>query len=369
MLDEDVQDILNNHIEDIIIVSDKNGYINWANKYFEELTGFTLEEVKGLKAGTFLQGEETDQETVQKMRHAISVGKGFNVNVINYSKSGRKYWLNINCSAVYDKNNELESFIAIERDITTEHQENQDKLNGLIKELQKMSSEKSELIEMIYLLTHDLKAPLNNIDQLFEIITGHDEEIGRMIKNEISRSKTLINKILSNGNDGPKKINLEISDFNILDVIENLHEINKINLTENKLSVFIDCLNDIILHSDKVLITQVLENLFINAIKYSNPSSQINFEVEQDADFISIVISNETDSLEEWQLSELFKPFQNFSLNGTEESTGIGSFIVTKYLSLVSGEIEVSKIDKRVFFTITLKKTIENPNAHLKAVS
>jgi signal transduction histidine kinase len=302
------------------------------------------------------------------MRSAIAAGKSFNVNIINYSKSGRKYWLNINCTAVYDENNKLEHFIAIERDITSEHQKNQDKLNGLIKELQKMSSEKSELIEMIYLLTHDLKAPINNIGQLFELITDYDKQIGTMIKNEVSRSKTLINKILSNEDVEPNKINIELTTFRPLEIINNLYDINKINLAERDLTLGIDCSKHIELHSDQVLITQVLENLFVNAIKYSNRASQIKFEVKQTSDIVTIIVSNETDLLEDWQLKELFKPFQNFNLNASETSTGIGSFIVTKYLSLVGGTIEVTKVNDRVFFEIKVKKTLEKPNLHLKAV-
>jgi PAS domain S-box-containing protein len=368
MIEQTLQHILKNHLEDIVIVTDNKGYISWANQWFEEITGYKLEEVKGKKAGSFLQGEETDPETVQVMRTAIAAGKSFNVNVINYSKSGRKYWLNINCSAIYNKDNELEHFIAVERDITSEHEKNQNKLNNLIKELQKMSAEKSELIQMIYLLTHDLKAPINNIGQLFELVTDYDETVGNLIKQEVERSKTLINKILSKDNIGPNNVTIEPTDFSLLSVINSLHEVNKINLTKNKLSVSIDCLKGIIIHSDKVLLTQILENLFVNAIKYSNPSSEIKFEAKELSDTVKIIVSNETDALEDWQLTELFKPFQNFNMESSEASTGIGTFIVTKYLGLIGGTIEVTKTNNRVFFEINIKKSLEKPNMHLKAV-
>lgn len=368
MIEQTLQHILKNNLEDIIIIADRRGYIKWANKWFEEITEYRLEEVVGKKAGTFLQGKDTDPETVQKMRSAIAAGRSFNVNIVNYSKSGRKYWLNINCSPVYNEANEIEHFIAIERDITSEHEKNQNKLNNLIKELQKMATEKSELIEMIYLLTHDLKAPINNIGQLFELITGYDEQIGNMIKNEVSRSKTLIQKILSNDENGHNQINIELSDFRILDIINNLHYVNKINLSERRLSVDVDCPSNIQLHSDKVLVTQILENLFINAIKYSNASSVIKFEVREFSETVKIIISNETDLLEEWQLTELFKPFQNFNIKASETSTGIGSFIVYKYLGLLGGTIDVTKLSDIVFFEINIRKTLEKLNVHLKAV-
>ncbi len=368
MLDLKVHELLKSYSEDAIVVTDKNGFVIWVNNWFTEFTGFTFEDVKGKKPGSALQGEETDQATVQKMRDAIAAGKGFNVNIINYTKSEKKYWLNINCSPVYDDNNELEYFIAIERDITSEYEKNQNKLNKLIGELQKVSSEKSELIELIYVLTHDLKSPLNNIGQLFEMIAAEEEEIGTMIRGEIARSKALINKILSNGSSKLEKVSLEIAEFNILGLIENLYHTNKVNLNKNKLTVAIKCSSAIRLSSDRILISQVLENLFINAIKYSNKSSQINFEVTNDSDNVEITISNETDLLEEWQLDKLFQPFQNFKTQSTGNSTGIGAFIVQKYLGLLEGTIDVTKIEDRVFFKITLKKQLELQKTLLRAV-
>lgn len=367
MLDQKVHELLKNYSEDAIVVTDRKGSVIWVNDWFTEFTEYTFEDVKGKKPGSALQGEETDKATVQVMRDAIAAGKGFNVNIVNYTKSKKKYWLNINCSPVFDKNNELEYFIAIERDITSEYEKNQNKLNKLIGELQKVSSEKSELIELIYVLTHDLKAPLNNIGQLFGMLNV-ENEIATMINNEVSRAKELIHKILSNRNDELDKVSLEITEFNLFQLIENLHHVNRIKLNENELTVAIKCANNICLNSDKILISQVLENLFINAIKYSNKSSQIIFEVTNDVDDVEITISNDTDALEEWQLDKLFQPFQNFKTKSSEKSTGIGAFIVQKYLGLLEGRIDVTKIGDRVFFKITLKKQLEHRNPFLNAV-
>lgn len=352
MFETKIQDLLKEHVEEIMVVTDKNGGIVWVNDWFTKLTKYTFDEVKGKKPGSFLQGEETSKATVKKMRDAIQEGRGFNVNIVNYSKEKRKYWLNISCSPIYDEKNEIENFLAIERDITSEYDQNQNKLNKLIEEQQKLSAEKSELIQLMYVLAHDLKAPLNNIEGLVNISNIENIELKNMLSFEITRSKELINKILSNDSRSSAKISLKAVNFSIYNVINNLVEINKNACIDTKLKVSINCPEDITMHTDQILFTQIIENLFINAIKYSRPSTEIIFNVSENDETICLEISNETDMLEAWQLDNMFKPFQNFSLQITEQSSGIGSYIVKKYLTLIGGKIKAFKVDDRVYFQI-----------------
>jgi PAS domain S-box-containing protein len=104
--------------ENLVIISDPKGRIEWVNEAFTRITGYTLQEVQGARPGSFLQGPETDGATVAYMRERLSEGKGFNAEVINYSKSGRKYWVQIEVQPVCDDSGELTGFTAIESEIT-----------------------------------------------------------------------------------------------------------------------------------------------------------------------------------------------------------------------------------------------------------
>jgi len=50
--------------ENLVIISDPEGRIEWVNEAFTRITGYTLQEVQGAKPGSFLQGPETDGATV-----------------------------------------------------------------------------------------------------------------------------------------------------------------------------------------------------------------------------------------------------------------------------------------------------------------
>ncbi len=103
-----------------LVITDPESRIEWVNESFTQVTGYALEEIRGRKPGSFLQGPATDPETSKFMREAVLRGEGFEVELVNYHKSGKPYWLAIEGSPVRDESGVLRHFIAIERDVTAE---------------------------------------------------------------------------------------------------------------------------------------------------------------------------------------------------------------------------------------------------------
>jgi PAS domain S-box-containing protein len=101
-----------------VIVTDVEGRITWVNKGFERLSEYTFEEVVGKKPGEMLKGPNTDETVSKLMGKSAKSGQGFRVEILNYSKSGRQYWLDIEARPLHDSRNRLTGFMAIEQDIT-----------------------------------------------------------------------------------------------------------------------------------------------------------------------------------------------------------------------------------------------------------
>ncbi len=101
-----------------VIFTDPKGLITWVNKGFEKITEYAFEEVIGKKPGSFLQGPETDQATIAKMRAYLKQEESFKVELLNYSKSGRKYWLDIEVQPLKSNEGVLLGYMAVESDIT-----------------------------------------------------------------------------------------------------------------------------------------------------------------------------------------------------------------------------------------------------------
>jgi PAS domain S-box-containing protein len=106
------------HTDNAVIITDAQRRIEWVNEAFTRITGYTLDEVRGESPATILQGSETDAATVELMRKRLNAGLGFRVEIQNYSKSRRRYWLDCEVHPVLDESGRVLNFIAIESDIT-----------------------------------------------------------------------------------------------------------------------------------------------------------------------------------------------------------------------------------------------------------
>ncbi|KAM7256107.1 hypothetical protein ACFE04_011848 [Oxalis oulophora] len=89
--------------------------IIFASDSFLELTEYTREEILGRNC-RFLQGPETDQATVDKIRMAIKEQKEITVQLINYTKSGKKFWNLFHLQPMRDHKGELQYFIGVQLD-------------------------------------------------------------------------------------------------------------------------------------------------------------------------------------------------------------------------------------------------------------
>ncbi|CAN6692548.1 unnamed protein product [Malus baccata var. baccata] len=89
--------------------------IIFASDSFLELTEYSREEILGRNC-RFLQGPETDPETVKKIRDAINNQTEVTVQLINYSKSGKKFWNVFHLQPMRDQKGEVQYFIGVQLD-------------------------------------------------------------------------------------------------------------------------------------------------------------------------------------------------------------------------------------------------------------
>nr|AML79071.1 putative LOV domain-containing protein [Ludovia sp. BC-2016] len=89
--------------------------IIFASDSFLELTEYSREEILGRNC-RFLQGPETDPATVRKIREAIDNQRDVTVQLINYTKSGKKFWNLFHLQPMRDQKGEVQYFIGVQLD-------------------------------------------------------------------------------------------------------------------------------------------------------------------------------------------------------------------------------------------------------------
>ena len=115
------------HLNDMVVVTtttmlDAPGpEIVYVNQAFVDRTGYSREEVLG-KSPRILQGPETQRSQLDALRAAMHTWQPITVELINYTKSGERFWVEISLTAVADASGWYTHWVAIERDITERKQ-------------------------------------------------------------------------------------------------------------------------------------------------------------------------------------------------------------------------------------------------------
>jgi len=110
--------LLARHTDSVVLSADPDRRILWVNPAFTRLTGYELDEVFG-KNPSFLQGPDTDPETILHLRAALNEGRSVRqVEILNYAKSGQPYWISLNIVPHLGSKGEVLGFLSIGTDVT-----------------------------------------------------------------------------------------------------------------------------------------------------------------------------------------------------------------------------------------------------------
>lgn len=97
-----------------VVLTDRNGLIQWVNPAFTHMCGHTLEELRGKKPGAVLHGRQTDPADVDFLRKAIRLKATCTRSIVNYHKDGTAYRVNINLTPLWDSQQRFHGYIAVE---------------------------------------------------------------------------------------------------------------------------------------------------------------------------------------------------------------------------------------------------------------
>ncbi|MEO4049179.1 diguanylate cyclase [Pseudomonas sp. CAU 1711] len=187
------EDILHN-TQDIVIVTEADQLdrplgpkIVYVNKAFEQLTGYSAEEVLG-ETPRLLQGQDTDAATTARIRAALERREPCQEKILNYSKSGQPYWLELHIIPLKNRFGDVTHFAAIERDVTLSthyeaalEQRNRD-LRSLKSELQNVLNERTEALRQsnAQLLRMAHEDPLTGLANRKAFFEQSEQQLARM---------------------------------------------------------------------------------------------------------------------------------------------------------------------------------------------
>jgi PAS domain S-box-containing protein len=255
-----------------VVITNKEGIIEYVNPKFCELTGYNAGEVYG-KDLRILNAGTQPKELYANLWNTILQGKNWTGELHNRKKNGDLYWEEAVISPIFDDAGNITHFVAVKEDITEK------KKIWTNWQIAKEKAEESDRLKSAFLanMSHEIRTPLNAIVGFSNLLA--DSELDRetrktyyeIIQTNTSSLLVLIDDIIDLSRIEASQLSLNFSNF---DAIELFHELAW-ERREPTASGVIFQLDDslqidgLIIHSDRIRFKQILNNLVSNALKYT----------------------------------------------------------------------------------------------------
>ncbi len=325
-----------------IIITDTDREIEYVNKKFSNLTGYSSKEVIG-KTPSFLQSGETARAEYLDLNEQIKRGEVWRGVFHNKKKNGDLYWAKTSILPLREDDGEITHYIGLGEDIT-ETREAQDQMLRV----QKM--------EAVGLLASGVAHDFNNV---LTIILGNvflarqdaseDSELAHELEQiEIAtkRARNMVGQILTFARRQPG----EALSMRVGEAIKEVSRLMRASISPN-IEIIRDIKNaDLSVLADPTRLHQVIMNLCSNAaeaiganegkiiISAFLSSKKINGKSQ-----ISILVQDNGPGIPKHLQQKIFDPF--FTTKQLGKGTGLGLSVVASLVHQMNGQVTIEKSD------------------------
>ena len=106
-----------------IVFTDAKGKINWVNKAFEKITGYSIKEIISKEYGSFFNSISTNKATNEMIEQKIKNQESFITELITFNKNGNSYWATIEAQPFFDDDGETEGWFSFYNNISEKKSE------------------------------------------------------------------------------------------------------------------------------------------------------------------------------------------------------------------------------------------------------
>jgi len=324
-----------------IVITDLEGNIEYVNKQFEKVTGYTKEEVLG-KNPRMLNSGLTPPETYVDMWETLKREEIWNGEFVNQSKSKEIYHESVLLAPLKNDKGEVTHYVAIKENITE------------LKKAQQ-AAEASNIAKSKFLsrMSHELRTPLNAINGFSQLLLKQNKNhtLDERQTQQILQINTaglhlleLINEILDLSRIESGQLTLSLEPIVVADTVKDC--ISLITSLADKSGIAIEVGKSIgnlpHMQADLTRFKQVLLNLLSNAIKYNRPRGTVSLVGKVEKNMVCIEVADSGIGISEEKMKDLFVPFARLGQDDSGiEGTGIGLTITKQLVELMYGTLEV----------------------------
>ncbi|WP_143742842.1 PAS domain-containing protein [Maricaulis sp. W15] len=335
---------------------DNDGFIVEVSDFWLTHLGYKRAEVIGRRSVDFLDPESRKRAVEVELPKLFRVGENINTPYRFIRKTGEP--IDVLLSSFLERDSEgkpLRSY-AILTDVS--------ELRAINEQLERTNR---ELDRFATVASHDLQEPLRKVAAFSSLVKRRysdklDEDGVRsldFLADAAQRMQRLINELLSYSKLSSQPLNLATVDTGALvneitDQLETAITENKARITARELPV---------IESDRVLLTQILQNLISNAVKYRGDADpEISLSARETETGWCFTVADNGIGLDMRFAEKIFAPFQRLHTREQYEGTGIGLAVVRQAVERLGGTIRVeSEPEKGARFIFDLPNTPPKP--------
>lgn len=317
---------------DHVVITDADGVVLYGNKGVERITGYKLSEALGKKAG-FLWKTPMTEEYYKNLWETIKIKKKtYDGEIRNKRKNGEIYDAKITISPILNSKQEIEFFIAIERDIT--HEKSVDKAKT----------------EFVSLASHQLRTPLSSVNWYAEMLLAGDggklnDEQTNFVKEIYTgnqRMVDLVNSLLNVSRLELGTFAVEPEPTDVVAMVSDVFKEMQPMTLQKKLKTSFEHTDNIpIIQADPKLFRIVFQNLLSNAIKYTPESGAVSLKMSRDKKNLLVEVTDTGYGIPKSEQPRIFQKLfraENVRERDTE-GTGLGLYIIKSIIDHAGGKI------------------------------
>ncbi|MCA4896898.1 MAG: PAS domain S-box protein [Cytophagales bacterium] len=363
-----------NHAGACIIATDTHGVVQLFNSTAEEYLGYSKSEV--IDQVNVVQFHLASEIQAKAAAFSREIGKtvtpDFNVlsaksmddlpNEHEFTyvrKNGTTFTVSLNVTTLRDAQNSISGFLGVAVDIS-EIKKYQNSLQVALEKEKQLGDLKSRFVTMA---SHEFRTPLSTILSSVSLIDKYTsvedlekrEKHVKRIKSAVGNMKDILEDFLSLGKMEEGKIQLNpelLTPAELRDELEAvIQEMQRLTKPSQQITHTFTVTEDC--NIDRKMLRHIMTNLISNAIKFSPEGSSVDVSCENRKNELIFTIQDTGIGISEADQKHLFERFFRAENASNIQGTGLGLHIISRYLDLVDGHIELaSKLNKGSTFIV-----------------
>jgi len=301
------------------------------NEGFSRTTGYDAEETVGRNC-RFLQGEDTSEQKVARMREAIDAGDSVQVTLRNYRKDGDLFWNEITLAPL-ERDGTIPNYVGFQQDKTDE-----------VEYEHQLQEQRDNLRLLGQMVRHDIRNDLQVVRGQFGLLQEHVTEEGKArLQTAEERTKDAIElttmarelaEVMLNDDPGRKPIALVDSLDSQIDEVQSAFDTATIDRNRP--------IPDVSVMADEML-DSVFRNILKNAIQHNTADvPEVTVSATAQKDCVRVRIADNGPGIPDSQKDDIFAEGE---MGSESTGTGIGTYLVETLVTRYGGDVWIEDND------------------------